>query len=542
MKRNISLFLFLLLILPCACTQRPQPTDNPGNDIQESIVWDPAEDSLICEVGEALLLHYQEKHDTAAALNWLPTLDSLVCSLYGEEKMKPNYYVMAQMYNYYNQPQACFDWLHKARPAKPALLHTWYNQLAGYSLRFGQYADALAYADSCLTTMSGKSLNASRPSLIKGQALLKLGRTDEAGRWYASSVARIDKLFTAREKKKYSHYELRIFYDYAFILHQAKRHREAIPLLTRVWESKDYQSLPDTATTYHIIDIETPPIDAARLLAQSYYSIGQKDHYPGYMHQVDSLQEAANEARWKTEKLRLEEMLQNKELSNQLLLQKEQTASARRMQYLLLTLVVILAASLLAAVLWWRHHRRRLRRLFMLIALRHADWLEIRSLLMGSSLPMANEPAYPQEHLQLTPTPPTLPAEPESTPATDEETPPTVNQQQVYRRIFHQALRVMETDKPFLDPQFDLITLARLVGTNRTQLSTAINRHAQTTFSNWLATYRVNYLIQQINEQPDLYIDELYHTAGFASRTSFYRQFRQATGMTPKQYMKERNR
>lgn len=93
------------------------------------------------------------------------------------------------------------------------------------------------------------------------------------------------------------------------------------------------------------------------------------------MHQVDSLQEAANEARWKTEKLRLEEMLQNKELSNQLLLQKEQTASARRMQYLLLTLVVILAASLLAAVLWWRHHRRRLRRLFMLIALRHADWL-----------------------------------------------------------------------------------------------------------------------------------------------------------------------
>lgn len=155
---------------------------------------------------------------------------------------------------------------------------------------------------------------------------------------------------------------------------------------------------------------------------------------------------------------------------------------------------------------------------------------------------MANEPAYPQEHLQLTPTPPTLPAEPESTPATDEETPPTVNQQQVYRRIFHQALRVMETDKPFLDPQFDLITLARLVGTNRTQLSTAINRHAQTTFSNWLATYRVNYLIQQINEQPDLYIDELYNTAGFASRTSFYRQFRQATGMTPKQYMKERNR
>ncbi len=494
MKRNISLFLLLLLLLPCACTHRPQLTDEPGHDIKAS--------------------------DTT----------------------KNNYYVMARIASDHNQPQACFDWLHKARPAKPALLHTWYNQLASYSLHFGQYAKALAYADSSLTAMDGKSLNASGSSLIKGQALLKLGRTDEADQWYASSVTRIDKLFTARKKKRYSHYELRIFYDYAFILHQAEHHREAISLLTRVWESKDYQSLPDTAASYHIIDIETPPIDAARLLAQSYYSIGQKDRYAEYMHQVDSLQGAANEARWKMEKLRLEEMLQNKELSNQLLMQKAKTANARQILYLLLTLVVILAIILIIAVLWWRHHRRRLRRLFMLMVSRHADWLEIRSLLMGSSLPMTNEPAYPQERLQLSPTYAAPSPKPENTSATGEEITPTANPQQVYCRIFHQALRVMETDKPFLNPKFDLITFARLVGTNRTQLSTAINQQAQTTFSNWLAAYRVNYLIQQINEQPDLYIDELYHAAGFASRTTFYRQFRQATGLTPKQYMKERNR
>ena len=542
MKRNISLFLLLLLLLPCACTHRPQPTDELSHDIKESVIWDPAEDTLRCELCQELLLFYQANHDTTAALHLLPMLDSLVCSLYGEEKMKASYYVMARMYSYHNRPQACFDWLRKARPAKPALLHTWYNQLAGYSLRFGQYAEALAYADSSLTAMDGKNLNASGPGLIKGQALLKLGRMDEAGQWYASSAARIDKLFTDRKKKRYSHYELRIFYDYAFILHQAGRYREAIPLLTRVWESKDYQSPPDTAASYHIIDIETPPIDAARLLAQSYYSIGQKDRYAGYIHQVDSLQGAANEARWKTEKLRLEEMLQNKELSNQLLMQKAKTAYARQIQYLLFTLVVILAAILIAAVLWWRHHRRRLHRLFMLMASRHADWLEIRSLLMGSSLPMANEPAYPQERLPLSPAYAAPSPGPEGTSATGGETTPAANPQQVYCRIFHQALRVMETDKPFLDPKFDLVMFARLVGTNRTQLSTAINQQAQSTFSNWLATYRVNYLIQQINEQPDLYIDELYPAAGFASRTTFYRQFRQATGLTPKQYMKERNR
>ena len=112
---------------------------------------------------------------------------------------------------------------------------------------------------------------------------------------------------------------------------------------------------------------------------------------------------------------------------------------------------------------------------------------------------------------------------------------------QTYIRLYQSAHRIMDDACPFTEPEFDLVALARLVGTNRTQLSTAINQHAHTSFSNWLAEYRINYLIRQMNNHPGTSIDELYPTAGFAARSTFYRQFRQVTGLTPKQYFQREN-
>ncbi|WP_302576285.1 helix-turn-helix domain-containing protein [Phocaeicola barnesiae] len=35
-------------------------------------------------------------------------------------------------------------------------------------------------------------------------------------------------------------------------------------------------------------------------------------------------------------------------------------------------------------------------------------------------------------------------------------------------------------------------------------------------------------------------VDTIYTQAGFGSRTTFYRQFKQLTGLTPKQFLKQR--
>lgn len=604
MKRYISLFLLTLLLLPPASTQR-KPSEEaehflqtallqqPGRDIPgeeklspvtlfnaeqeyrftptqrlqlkrlilqqnyridkllmdklsaeaEAAAMHTGNDSLLCDTRWDIFRYQLRTNDTAAAHVLLQRQTPLVRTLYGEERLKTYYYALANSYNQHNRPETCFYWLRKARPGKPSSLYSWYNQMAAASIRFDRYADALSWADSCLAISARSRLNASGPTMIKGRALRNLGRTAEALRFYAEAVATIDSLAPTRKKKGYSHYELYIFYDYASLLQQARRYREAIPLLTRVTTS-DRTLLPDNKSyRYNVNDTEHPPINAALLLSQCYYSIGRKDLHARYTRLADSLQNASNDTRLKINVKQLEERYRNELLSSQLLFQEEATASAQHLQYLLAGLIVLLVTILAIAAGWWYRRRRRLRQLFMLMTERHADWLAIRSLLLEQPSADITQVVFPVKEAVLPAEEacPTAPPTPLAPVLSLPEAAPVTDSPLVYRRIFHNALRVMETDQPFLDPKFDLPILARLVGTNRTQLSVAINQQAQTTFSNWLAAYRVNYLIRQIDGQTDRYIDELYPTAGFASRTTFYRQFRQVTGLTPKQYMKERS-
>lgn len=509
----------------------------------EAIALQTGNDSLLCVTRWDIFRYHQAIHDTTAALDVLQRQAPLVRTLYGEENLKPYYYALANMYNYHNRPAICFHWLRKARPAKATKLHIWYNQMANALLRFNRNDDALAYADSSLATWGNNKSGASGSCLIKGQALRNLGRSTEAMHLYAVTVATIDSLSLTRKSGNYSNNELYIFYDYASLLQQAGRYHEAIPLLARVAAADSRTDKYKNTYSYYTSDIETPPINASRLLSQCYYSLGQKDRSIEYARRADSLQNATNEVRRKINEQRIEEIYRNKLLSSQLSYQQEATAAARRMQYVLSVVVILLAAALATAGLWWHKRRQRLRQLFILMAERHADWLSIRSLLLEQPHPDPKN-ILPEEYFSRTgdsriALPLSLLSSP---PLPESEIAFTADTEGVYRRIFHRVLRIMENEQPFLDPKFDLIALSRLAGTNRTQLSTAINQQAQTSFSNWLAAYRVNYLIQQIDLQPDCYIDEIYPQAGFASRTTFYRQFRQATGLTPKQYMKERTR
>lgn len=106
--------------------------------------------------------------------------------------------------------------------------------------------------------------------------------------------------------------------------------------------------------------------------------------------------------------------------------------------------------------------------------------------------------------------------------------------------IYSRTLYLMEKEKPFLNPKLTIEELAHMATTNRTHLSSAINRITHSNFNLWLAEYRVNYLIELIYDKgcENKSIDELYTMAGFSSRSSFYRQFKQVTGLTPNQFVK----
>ena len=63
-----------------------------------------------------------------------------------------------------------------------------------------------------------------------------------------------------------------------------------------------------------------------------------------------------------------------------------------------------------------------------------------------------------------------------------------------------------------------------------------LNNQTGMNFSRWLAIYRVEYLIREFSKCLTQEPQELYKTAGFTSRTSFYRQFKEVTGNTPIEY------
>lgn len=206
----------------------------------------------------------------------------------------------------------------------------------------------------------------------------------------------------------------------------------------------------------------------------------------------------------------ISESLQNELLSTRLKSQKVEAEQARLIQYILTGIIILLMAILTGGYLWWRNHRRRLRQLFDLLISHHAAWLLIHDPLPLISRPQIKLPDHSEANTEVT----------------------TKADNLLYQRI----LSVMKEQKPFLNPNLDLVTLSRLVGTNRTQLSTTLNRQTGMNFSRWLAEYRVHHLLSLVALHPDSDITALASESGFTSRTSFFRQFRQVTGLTPNQY------
>lgn len=102
--------------------------------------------------------------------------------------------------------------------------------------------------------------------------------------------------------------------------------------------------------------------------------------------------------------------------------------------------------------------------------------------------------------------------------------------------LYNRVLEAMDQKQPYLDTELTLSKLARIVGTNRTDLSQILNNQTKVNFSKWLSVYRVNHIICQIKLHPEKSLEELYPASGFASRTSFFRQFREVTGKSPREY------
>jgi AraC-like DNA-binding protein len=105
-------------------------------------------------------------------------------------------------------------------------------------------------------------------------------------------------------------------------------------------------------------------------------------------------------------------------------------------------------------------------------------------------------------------------------------------------RILSDLDRVMQTQRPYLDPDLSIDALSAMAGTNRHKLSQVVNERLQKNFYDYLNDYRVKAAQKMLTDPKNehLKIAAIAYDAGFNSLSTFNDVFKKRTGQTPSEY------
>ena len=114
---------------------------------------------------------------------------------------------------------------------------------------------------------------------------------------------------------------------------------------------------------------------------------------------------------------------------------------------------------------------------------------------------------------------------------------------EIYERVSKAIERCMVEEKAFLDPDMTLKTFAKRVGESSRLISKAINKMEYKNFNMYLNHYRVEEFKMLIeSEKYQKYSNTaLAKEAGFNSRASFYKNFKDVVGISPSDYLESLN-
>ncbi|MCD4730821.1 MAG: helix-turn-helix domain-containing protein [Bacteroidales bacterium] len=107
--------------------------------------------------------------------------------------------------------------------------------------------------------------------------------------------------------------------------------------------------------------------------------------------------------------------------------------------------------------------------------------------------------------------------------------------------INEQLIKYMKNEKPYLNPELSLSELANSLNISRNQLSGIINQLHKINFYEFVNQYRIKE-VKQLMEDPSnkhLKLISLAYDAGFNSKASFNRIFKQITNMTPSKFISD---
>jgi len=101
--------------------------------------------------------------------------------------------------------------------------------------------------------------------------------------------------------------------------------------------------------------------------------------------------------------------------------------------------------------------------------------------------------------------------------------------------LYEKIENFMNETQCYKDPEITREFLAIQVGTNREYLTRAIQENVNMTFTEYINNHRLEYARILLIENINLSVDNVYMSAGFTAKSTFYRLFKQKYDLTPKE-------
>lgn len=101
--------------------------------------------------------------------------------------------------------------------------------------------------------------------------------------------------------------------------------------------------------------------------------------------------------------------------------------------------------------------------------------------------------------------------------------------------LMTRIIQLMETQHLYLNPELKVTDVADALGTHRNTVSACINAQGST-FNQFVNDYRLQHAKKLLCEASDMKISTVGLESGFANERTFFRVFKEATGMTPKEW------
>lgn len=102
--------------------------------------------------------------------------------------------------------------------------------------------------------------------------------------------------------------------------------------------------------------------------------------------------------------------------------------------------------------------------------------------------------------------------------------------------LWQKINQALHKDKLHLNPRLTIEDLASYCTTNKTYVYQTIKHHTEGNFNDFINRFRVEEAERLLSENRHYTMETIAQNAGFNSRSSFYRIFKEKTGLTPKKY------